>query len=51
MKKEARWLLIDTETTGLTQPIHAVEIAAQNMEGWKPVVSPEQQIKVRHEHS
>ena len=44
MKNETRWLLIDTETTGLTQPIHAVEIAAQNMEGWKPVGEPFRQL-------
>ena len=44
MKKEARWLLVDTETTGLTQPIHAVEIAAQIMEGWKPVGEPFRQL-------
>lgn len=40
MEKAGRWLLIDTETTGLTQPIHAVEVAAQTMEGWKPVGEP-----------
>ena len=44
MKNETRWLLIDTETTGLTQPIHAVEIAAQNIEGWKPVGEPFRQL-------
>lgn len=31
------WVIIDTETTGLSQPIFAVEIAAQRMEGWDPV--------------
>lgn len=40
MGKSGRWLLVDTETTGLTQPIHAVEVAAQTMEGWKPVGEP-----------
>lgn len=44
MKKIGRWLMVDTETTGLTQPIHAVEIAAQNMEGWKPVGEPFRQL-------
>jgi DNA polymerase III epsilon subunit-like protein len=44
MVKKDRWLLLDTETTGLTQPIHAVEIAAQNMEGWKPVGEPFRQL-------
>jgi DNA polymerase III epsilon subunit-like protein len=38
--KSERWLLVDTETTGLSQPIHAVEIAAQNMNGWKAVGEP-----------
>lgn len=28
------WLLIDTETNGLTPPVHAIEIAAQRMRGW-----------------
>lgn len=40
MGKSGRWLLVDTETTGLTQPIHAVEVAAQIMDGWKPVGEP-----------
>lgn len=31
------WVIVDTETTGLTRPIYAVEIAAQRMEGWEPV--------------
>jgi DNA polymerase III epsilon subunit-like protein len=44
MLQKDRWLLLDTETTGLTQPIHAVEIAAQNMEGWKPVGAPFRQL-------
>jgi DNA polymerase III epsilon subunit-like protein len=44
MKKAGRWLLVDTETTGLIQPIHAVEIAAQLMEGWKPVGEPFRQL-------
>jgi DNA polymerase III epsilon subunit-like protein len=29
------WVLIDTETNGLTQPIVPVEIAAQRMTGWE----------------
>lgn len=44
MKNASRWLLVDTETTGLTQPIHAVEVAAQVMEGWKPVGEPFRQL-------
>lgn len=30
------WVLIDTETTGLTAPIFVVELAAQRMRGWMP---------------
>lgn len=30
------WILIDTETTGLTTPIFVVELAAQRMCGWHP---------------
>ncbi len=28
------WLIVDIETTGLTNPIYPVEIAAQKMHGW-----------------
>ena len=28
------WVIIDTETDGLFEPIHVVEIAAQRMHGW-----------------
>ena len=31
-----RWVIVDTETDGLTAPIHVVEIAAQLMEGCEP---------------
>jgi DNA polymerase III epsilon subunit-like protein len=30
------WLVLDTETTGLTSPIFVVELAAQRMRGWEP---------------
>ena len=30
------WVLIDTETTGLSSPIYVVEIGAQKMRGWVP---------------
>jgi putative phage-type endonuclease len=33
----AEWLIVDTETDGLMDPIHVVEIAAQRMNGWEPV--------------
>jgi DNA polymerase-3 subunit epsilon len=29
------WILLDTETTGLSAPIFAVELAAQRMRGWQ----------------
>jgi DNA polymerase-3 subunit epsilon len=32
----ADWILLDTETTGLTAPIFVVELAAQRMLGWEP---------------
>lgn len=35
--KDADWVIIDTETDGLVDPIHVVEIAAQRMSGWQPV--------------
>lgn len=35
--KNATWIIIDTETDGLLDPIHVVEIAAQRMSGWEPV--------------
>lgn len=34
------WVLIDTETTGLTAPIIVVELAAQRMRGWEPAGPP-----------
>src|ERR1035441_3127782 len=30
------WILLDTETTGLSAPIFVVELAAQRMLGWEP---------------
>ena len=30
------WILLDTETTGLIEPIYVVELAAQHMNGWEP---------------
>lgn len=35
-----QWVLVDTETDGLTAPIHAVEIAAQRFEGLVPTGQP-----------
>ena len=34
------WLIVDTETNGLYEPVCAVEIAAQRMRGWEPVGEP-----------
>jgi DNA polymerase III alpha subunit (gram-positive type) len=36
----SRWVIIDTETDGLTQPIHIVELCGQRMEGWEPIGEP-----------
>lgn len=40
MKNQKRWVIIDTETDGLYEPIHVVEISGQLMEGWQPVGQP-----------
>ncbi len=37
LMKNTTWIIIDTETDGLLDPIHVVEIAAQRMNGWEPV--------------
>lgn len=39
-RAKQRWVIVDTETDGLTYPIHVVEIAAQLMEGCEPCGSP-----------
>lgn len=44
MAARDRWLLVDTETSGLAQPIYAVEIAAQLMEAWEPLGEPFRRI-------
>jgi len=36
----ADWVILDTETNGITAPIYVVEIAAQRMRGWTPVGEP-----------
>ena len=38
--KNTYWILIDTETTGLTEPIFVVELGAQKMLGWLPEGPP-----------
>ncbi len=34
------WIVLDTETTGLKEPIFPIEIGAQRMRGWKPDGEP-----------
>ena len=34
------WVMIDTETTGFSRPIYAVELGAQRMRGWVPCGEP-----------
>ena len=38
--KQKDWILLDTETTGLSSPIFVVELAAQRMCGWQPEGKP-----------
>jgi hypothetical protein len=40
MKATTPWILIDTETNGLTKPIFALDLAAQKMRGWKKIGKP-----------
>lgn len=40
MRDSERWLIVDTETTGIRNPIYPVEIAAQAMTGWLAVGAP-----------
>jgi len=40
MNHNTPWLLLDTETTGISQPVYAVELAAQKMRGWERVGEP-----------
>ena len=35
MNHNTPWILLDTETSGLSQPVYAVELAAQRMRGWE----------------
>ncbi|HLR16460.1 MAG TPA: 3'-5' exonuclease [Alcanivoracaceae bacterium] len=38
--EDFEWVIIDTETTGLTAPVFTVEIGAQRMRGWEAVGEP-----------
>jgi len=40
MKTGRRWVIVDTETDGLYEPIHVVELSAQVMRGWEPDGEP-----------
>jgi len=42
--KGTRWVIIDTETDGLLDPIHVVELSGQLMEGWERVGEPFQML-------
>jgi DNA polymerase III epsilon subunit-like protein len=42
MDDNKSWVLIDTETNGISDPIFVVDIAAQRMSGWEPVGDPYQ---------
>lgn len=45
---EAEWVVIDTETSGLMNPIYAVEIAAQTMKGFSPI-GPSFRVFLNHD--
>jgi len=38
--RDAEWIILDTETTGISVPIFVVEVAAQRMRGWVPAGPP-----------
>ncbi|MGO9771965.1 MAG: exonuclease domain-containing protein [Roseiarcus sp.] len=38
--QNSEWIILDTETTGLTPPIIVVELAAQRMRGWERQGAP-----------
>ena len=35
MNRNTAWILLDTETTGFSQPVFVVDLAAQKMRGWE----------------
>ncbi|MCL5745351.1 MAG: 3'-5' exonuclease [Acidobacteria bacterium] len=37
---QKKWILLDTETTGLSMPVFVVELAAQQMRGWSAEGEP-----------
>ena len=40
MRNGTHWVVVDTETDGLYEPVHVVELSAQLMQGWQPVGEP-----------
>lgn len=44
MRDSKEWVLIDTETNGITNPIFVVDIAAQRMVGWEADGAPFQAL-------
>lgn len=40
MDDKKSWVLVDTETNGISDPIFVVDVAAQRMSGWEPVGDP-----------
>ena len=48
MRENIRWIIVDTETDGIRDPIHVVEIAAQAMCGSEPCGTPFQ-VFLNHE--
>jgi DNA polymerase-3 subunit epsilon len=40
MVKSSEWILLDSETTGLSAPVFVVELAAQRMRGWESEGEP-----------
>jgi DNA polymerase-3 subunit epsilon len=42
--EKTNWILLDTETTGLSGTIYVVELAAQRMRGWYPDGEPFQKL-------
>ena len=40
MRDIDQWIIVDTETTGIRNPIYPVEIAGQIMHGWESCGEP-----------
>ena len=44
MNSDQKWVLIDTETNGISDPIFVVDLAVQRMKGWEPDGPPFQSL-------